>query len=105
MKTEVMKVEAPRPRKMSPSQLRKLEAHLAKTGRTYTGPPPTKEELYKRQPQLCRECGNGWAGRVLLPPSEGKFFSRGGLRWVCHRCLTKQTPTIKIITGYNTAPR
>lgn len=92
-KTEVLKVEAPRKRKMTPSQLRKLVAHLAKTGRTYTGPPPTREERIKLLPQRCCECDNGKgnAGRLLLPPDTGCFFrDKQGLRWVCHHCVNNQ---------------
>ena len=75
---------------MSPHELRRLNAHLAKSGESYSGPrkEPTRDDLFRRQPQLCRECGNGWAGRILLSPDQGLFFTdHNGTRWVCHRCI------------------
>ena len=96
---------------MSPTKLRRLKAHLAQFGATYTGPrtPPTLNDLYRRQPQLCRECGNSWAGRTLLSPDEGRFFTdHNGIRWVCHRCVKRfklPVPAPVIYTGYNTNPK
>lgn len=75
---------------MSPSKLRKLKVRLAKIGATYTGPrcEPTKVELFRLQPQHCRECGNAHAGRVALSPDQGRFFTNhNGPRWVCDRCI------------------
>lgn len=92
---------------MSPSRLRRLGAHLAKFGESYSGPrtPPTSTDRIKLLPQSCCECGNKQANRELLPPEAGRFFTNhNGTRWICHHCLSK-TPTIKILTGYNTAPR
>jgi len=74
-------------------------AHLARHGLEYhlrPSPLDSKDELFRRQPQLCRECGNKWANRRLLPPSEGRFFTdHNGIRWVCHRCvkLFKMSPS------------
>mgnify|MGYP003349422379 CR=1 FL=1 len=96
---------------MSPSQLRKLNRLLARLGKVYTGPrtPPTRDDLYRRQPQLCRECNNSWAGRTLLPPDQGRFFTdHNGIRWVCRRCVKRfkfPVPAPVIYTGYNTNPR
>ena len=96
------KVEAPRVVTMTPSKLRRLNAHLAKFGQTYTGPPPTLEQLRQRQPQYCRECNNGWAGRVLLPPDEGRFFKdHRGPRWICHRCIAKHNGESDTSVGEN----
>ena len=90
---------------MRPSKLRRCQEHFARFGRVFTPEPPTKVDLIKLQPQMCRECGNAKAGRELLSPGEGRFFTNhNGPRWICHHCLSK-TPTIKILTGYNTAPR
>lgn len=78
-----------KPRHVTPSKLRRRTAHMAKFGIVYDPnyKPPTRDQLFKRQPQWCRECGNGWAKRVLLPPARGQFFKeRGVLRWVCHHC-------------------
>ena len=37
---------------------------------------------------MCRECGNAKAGRELLSPGEGRFFTNhNGPRWVCDRCI------------------
>jgi len=73
---------------VKPSKLRRRQAHFTKFGRVFTPEPPTKDELFRRQPQLCRECGNKWANRCLLPPDEGRFFTdHNGIRWVCHRCI------------------
>ncbi len=82
---------------MQPSKLRRLNAHLAKFGKVYDPnyQPPTREDLFKLQPQICRECGNGKVGRLPLPPAAGNFFKdhKGHqgihLRWVCHRCTAK----------------
>ena len=81
---------------MSPSKLRRCQEHFAKFGRVFTPEPPTRDDLYRRQPQLCRECNNSWAGRTLLPPDEGRFFTdHNGIRWVCYRCvkLHKMSPS------------
>lgn len=84
-----------RPRRLRPSKLRRHTAYMARYGRVFTPEPPTREQRYKCLPQLCRECNNGKAGRLLLPPAAGSFFKdhkghRGiHLRWICHRCTGK----------------
>ena len=96
---------------MKPCRLRRLNAHLAKFGEVYSGPrqEPTKEDLFRRQPQLCRECGNGWAGRKLLPPDQGHFLKdHNGIRWVCRKCARHYNLNPKPLTvyyGYNTNPK
>lgn len=57
-------------------------------------------------PQLCRECCNSKLGRVRIHPNQGRFFfGRGGLYWICHRCLNPASPKVKICYGHNTAPQ
>lgn len=94
---------------MKPSKLRRCQEHFAKFGRVFTPEPPTLNELYQRQPQLCRECGNGSAGRELLPAKEGHFLTdHNGIRWVCHRCIRRfklPVPAPVIYSGYNTNPK
>lgn len=103
-KTEVLKVEDPRKRKMTPSKLRRMQRHFDELGKVFTPEPPTREQRIKLLPQSCCECDNGKgnAGRVLLPPDKGCFFKdKHGLRWICHHCIAKHNGDSTTSPGEN----